>query len=263
MNIEQYRALKAKEEAEANQAQQDPPPEEPKQDQPPATPEEPTTEETKEEPKLPETIEIEGIGEVNLDELKKGYLRQTDYTKKTQELSRKDQELAEAKSLYEHLKQNPQLAQQVLQTNQLPPNMDPTTTKIRELEDKMYDMMMEKEIETLQAKYEDFEAKDVVQLAHEKKMTNLEDAYLLLRSQQGSSKDPQADLAKLKEELRGELLKELEDEKASTGSIITEQDSKPVIEDNSPKISDSERRIAEGLKMSPEEYVKWRDVDKK
>ena len=76
---------------------------------PPANPIKPpeSTEETK--PTIPDKIQIDGIGEVTIDELKSGYLRIQDYTKKTQEVSRKRKENEEAISFYEEIKRNPQL----------------------------------------------------------------------------------------------------------------------------------------------------------
>lgn len=273
MNIDQYRAIKAQEAEQAAQKTEQPPSaeeeqkqttteeatSEEKQEQPT---EEESTEEQQEEPKLPEKITIDGIGEVSVDELKNGYLRQTDYTKKTQEVSRKSKEADEALALYNHLKKNPQLAQQFLQTKSLPPKLDPTTSKITELENKLYDMMLESEINTLQNKYEDFEAREVVKEAHDKKITNLEDAYFLVKARKEKEK-PSSDPEKLKEELRKELLKEIEEERKSTQTVISSNDSGPVVQDNTPKLSDKERQVAQNLKMTEDEYVKWRDVGKK
>lgn len=250
MNIEQYRALKAQEEASQNEETQ------PTQ----------TTEEIKPIPGVNEveevstseeskTIEVKGIGEVSIEELKNGYLRQQDYTKKTQEVSRKSKEVEEAVQLYNYLKENPNAAKNIFPGGQLPPPLNPQVVKMRELEDKIYDLMLEREIETLQNKYDDFEIQEVLEMANEKKITSLEDAYHLVKSTKP------IDVKSLKEELRQELLKEMIDEKKGTSSIISSRDSKPVVQDNTPQLTDEEKRVAAGLKMSEEEYIKWRDVE--
>lgn len=164
MNIEQYRALKAKELENSNK----PEAEEAIVEQTPAV-EETKIEEPAKEEVVPELIEIEIEGQkLTLDELKSGYLRQSDYTKKTQELSRQRKEAEEAIKLFESLKQNPQTVEQIKTTNKIPASLDPATAKIVELENKMYDMMLEKEIETLQSKYKDFEVREVLEMAQKK-----------------------------------------------------------------------------------------------
>ncbi len=279
MNIEQYRALKAQAAEASQKADQtqeaDKGVEETTQNPttPPATKttstettdnkQTETTEEVKEKTKeeKQDKINIDGVGEVTLDELKNGYLRTADYTKKTQEVSRKSKDAEEAIALYNHLKQNPQLAQQLLQTEKLPATLDPAANKISELENKMYDMMLQQEISTLQNKYPDFEIKDVLETAQEKKIVNLEDAYHLVKSRK-PAKTETIDKEALKKELRQELLKEIEAEK-STSSIITTSDSGAVVEDNTPKITEAERKVARHQKLTDEEYIKWRDVGKK
>lgn len=263
--MEQYRTLKAQQEASATtptpnattQVQT-----QPTQTQTPAQtttpnqtkPDEVTTQ-------LPEKITIEGVGEVTLEELRNGYLRQSDYTKKTQEVSRKTKEVEEAVVLYEHLRQNPHLAQQLLQTNQLPTTLDPTQSKVMELENKLYDMMLEREIETLQGKYPDFEIREVLQMAQAKNIANLEDAYLLAKSHKTVAQ-PQ-NLEEVKKQLRQELLKEIEQERNATHTIISAGDGGAIVQDNTPRLSEAERKVASMMKMSDADYVKWRDAGRK
>lgn len=262
MNIEQYRALKAQESATPPTPivtpQVDPIP------TPTPTPVEPKPVEPKpiETPTLPEKITIEGVGEVTLDELRNGYLRQSDYTKKTQEVSRKAKEVEEAVTVYEQLKANPQITQQMFQNAQIPATLDPTQSKVIELENKLYDMMLEREIETLQSKYSDFEVREVLKTAHEKNITNLEDAYILTKSHKPVVETPQ-NLEEVKKQLRQELLKEIEQERNATQSIISSNDGVAVVQDTSPKLSESERKVASMMKMSDADYAKWRDIGRK
>src|SRR5690606_156866 len=102
MNIEEYRAMKAEQErakadaqtqrtgdeqAETQTTQVPKVPDAIEQtDQP--TPNSEVQEPSKADVDKPITVEIDGK-EITLDELKNGYLRQSDYTKKTQEARRK------------------------------------------------------------------------------------------------------------------------------------------------------------------------------
>lgn len=250
MNIEQYRALKAEEEKQTTE------PTQPVVEQP-VTVEvvQPVVEAPPVEDK-PTTVEINGE-EVTLDELKNGYLRQSDYTKKTQEVSKQRKESQEAIAFFEHLKANPELAKQLNESTAIPRSLDPTQSKVMELEEKMYDMMIEREIETLQSKYPDFEIREVLEVASEKGLTNLEDAYHLTKASAST------DVNKLKEQVRKELLIELEKERTSTQTIITPTASSAPTSTNQVYISEAERKVASMMKLSDADYIKWRDVDKK
>lgn len=254
MNIEQYRALKAQEETSKAQPQVEQPTEPQGVVQ---VVEEQVTE--KQEESKPITVEIDGK-EVTIDELKNGYLRQSDYTKKTQQLSHQRKEVEEAINLYEHLKHNPDVAQQLQQVTSIPKTLDPTQSKIIELEEKMYDMMLEKEIETLQSKYNDFEVMEVIKMASQKQITNLEDAYLLLKAQKQDTKV--VDIEKIKEDLRSEIIKELESN-VETSSIISSGREQIVSTPDMPTLSQGEIKVAQSMGMTPVEYAKWRDADKK
>ena len=264
MNIEQYRALKAQEEKQLSQNDQtivDP-----------AVSNETTQTQTNisddnnknvdtntSESKPIDKVEVPGIGEVTIDELKNGYLRQSDYTKKTQEVARRSREVDEAIRIYEHLKNNPQIAQQVFNQQNLPPQLDPTQSKIIELEEKLYDMMLEREIESLENKYDDFNTQKVLEIAHQKQITNLEDAYFIFKSQQPVE---ETNIDELKATLREEILNELRNEEDGVKTIISSGGSQAIIKDKTPKISASESKVARMMGMSDSEYAKWRDATK-
>jgi len=170
MNITDYRAMKAQEATQKEQTSSTPV----VQTTPPTTVSTPVVPETKTpevkvEPVIPDKITIDGIGEVTLDELKNGYLRQSDYTKKTQAVAREKDEVKDAVKFVEQLKANPELAQQVtnLAKGAVPKTLDPSQAKISELENKIYDMMLDNEVTKLQSKYPDFEAREVLAMAEE------------------------------------------------------------------------------------------------
>lgn len=249
MNIEQYRALKAQEEASKAQPQVEQP------TTPPVVETQPTVEETK-----PITVEIDGK-EVTIEELKNGYLRQADYSRKTQQLANQRKEVEDAVKLHEHLKNNPEILQQLQQVTDVPRTLDPAQAKVIELEQKVYDMMLEREIEILQNKYPDFEVMEVLEMASQKQLTNLEDAYHLVKSSKGGVQQT-FDVEKIKEELRKELLKEIESN-VETSSIITPNGGGVVETPDTPTLSQSEIKVAASMGMTPTEYAVWRDVDKK
>ncbi len=263
MNIDQYRAMKAKMEAQAN---------EPKIEEKPVEQQKvETKQEQKEEQKtevkevIPDKIIVEGIGEVSLDELKRGYLRTQDYTKKTQELAKQRKEAEQALQLYEGVRKNPELASEIAKQVQMS-ELDPYSAKIIELENKLYDMMLQNEIKELQNKYQDFEIREVLEVARDKNITNLEDAYLLIKSRKGSNQN-NIDVNSLKEQIRQELLKELSEETEATKTIISSENNDVIVQDNTPKISEAEKRVAINMFKKEKdpigEYIKWRDMNKK
>lgn len=260
MNIEQYRALKAQEESEKNQPEVEQPtqPEEPIVETSTVVETEVKTPDEDKGESTPQTIKI-GEEEVSIEELKNGYLRQSDYTKKTQEVSKQRKEAQEALDFYNQVKKNPELIENIQSEVEIPSNLDPTQKRVNDLESKIYEMMLEKEIETLQNKYEDFEVMEVLELADKKGMTDLEDAYHIVKSSK-AAKTPPTDLDALREQLKQELLQEIKNENVSTNSIITSGESSTSIQEPKATLSAGELKVASMMGMKAEEYIKWRDV---
>lgn len=289
MNIDDYRRIKAEQEAKKQEpneegATEKTPSTEDKVDPTPPkeeTVETPAKEDIKptetgdkgasepEEKKTAETIHIEGVGDIPIDELKNGYLRQSDYTKKTQEVSNQRKEAEDALKLYQQLKSDPQMAEMIKEkgAGKLPPNADPTTAKIYELETKMYDMMVEKDVELLSVKYNDFDARNVLQLAYDKNL-ELEDAYHLwkgsnqqqIQTEKKATPTPvESDLEAEKERIRQEVLAEIQAEKKATRTTISSNSSTQPVTQDDPKVSPAEDKVRRGMGMTVEEYVTWRD----
>jgi hypothetical protein len=227
----------------------------------PSKPPENQTEQT--QTKIPETIHLEGIGEITIDELRKGYLRNKDYTQKTQEVSRQRKEAEEAIEFVRQIKENPEVLQQMA-SGQAPQQFDPLIQKILELEASIYDMKIEKEIDYLQNKYDDFDVREVLEIAHSKKILNLEDAYLLSKSAKNPSSNTNINIEELKQQIRKEVLKELEADAETTRTIITPGNDGAVYEDNTPKLTDKEKKVAKHMfkdsKNPYAEYAKWKNV---
>lgn len=264
MNIEEYRAMKAKE-----QEQQQTPPEgevvnaqvEQSSDATHGQAQEETTQTgaTPEEPNAQadaQAIEIEGIGTVPVEELKQGYLRQSDYTKKTQELAQQRKEFDIAKQYFDALQANPEEAQRFAEANNLP-FMSPKDLEYEQMKEQYEMMLVKQEIELMKTKYTDFDEEAVVKVASEKNFDNLEDAYLFNKAKQGIAQPVNID--DIKEQIRQELLNDIQSNQ-NTNSLIGKQGAQRPIVDDTPTLTQAEVRVAQGLGMSPKEYAKWRDA---
>lgn len=256
MNIDEYRAIKAQ---QATQTTEQTPTTPPITPTPTETP--PNTPKPTNEPNAPpDKILIDGVGEITLDELKNGYLRTQDYTKKTQEVARQRDEVQDAMELYAKIKADPNYLTELANGNTpLPNQLDPLLGKLLNLEALVYDMQVEKDISALQSKYPDFEIKEVLNIAHEKQIS-LEDAYLLNKS----IKTPvTADTEAIRKQIREEVLKEIEANNDVTRTIIGSGGSGTVIEDKTPELSNAEKKVASRMFRDAKdpfaEYVKWRN----
>jgi hypothetical protein len=264
MNLDEYRALMAQQEVEQEQPQGDVADVQVKQST--ATPPVQTQEETtqtgdgNQEPptqSAPQVIEIDGA-EVPVDELKNGYLRQSDYTRKTQELAQQKAQLEIAQKYYEALQSNPAEAKLFAEKNNLP-YLSPQEMELTQIKQQYEDMLVQQEVALMKTKYPDFNEADVVKFTVENKMNSLEDAYLLLKAKSGSAQSQPADIEAIKQQIRQEVLQELQSNQ-STGSIIGTQGVQRPVVDDTPTLSEAERKVARGLRMSDKEYVKWRDA---
>lgn len=203
----------------------------------------------------PQVFEINGE-KVSLEELQKGYLRQSDYTRKTQEVARKERELATAQQIMEQMESNPELAAQV--------GYDPNKAHMDKLQAELFDLRLAQEVNTLSTKYADFDVNEVFNFALERKMENIEDAYLLNKQykelnapQQVNNTQPAppaqaVDVEALKAQIRAELLAE-----QNTSTIISGGGSAPTPEAN-VQLTPDELKVAKAFRMTPDEYAKWR-----
>jgi hypothetical protein len=245
MNIDEYRAMV---EAEKNAPPQEPVTE-PEVEQESVPTDEPKS--TEPESNVPQTFDVNGQ-QVTLEELQRGYLRQSDYTKKTQEISRQQRELERLQQLKEQVEAHPELAQQV--------GYDPQATYQQELEASYYDLLVQQEVNELSTRYADFDAQSVLEFASENEMDNLEHAYLLHKQLVPSQPkidaytkpaDPVVDVEALKAQLRAELQAEM-----NTSTIISGGGTPPT----PPKeiqLSAHEQKIARAFKLTPEQYKRW------
>lgn len=55
----------------------------------------------------PQTVEVPGVGQLSVDEVIKGYQRQSDYTRKTQDVARQREEVEQAQEFLQSLEEDP------------------------------------------------------------------------------------------------------------------------------------------------------------
>ena len=287
MNIDEYRALKAQEEQENNSKEGETPNAETQQGSDgEITPEQeknvevsgvvseenkpeengPTEQDAETKETKPTTIEVDGE-ELTLEELKNGYLRQSDYTRKTQEVRRLEQEAREALELVKQLREKPEVAQQLSQQFEMP-NLDPIQAEYRELENKYYDLLIEKQVNELQAKYGEFDVIEVLETARDNNIKDLDTAYHVVQSRKGGGKsvEQEIDIDALKEELRQGILEELKKEQeaqADTSTIIKQRGSNTPVKSDEPNLTREELKVARMMGLDKKEYAKWRDIRKR
>lgn len=197
-------------------------------------------------------IDVPGIGKVKLDELKEwkqGYMRQADYTKKTQSLASQRKEAADALEIYEYLKSNPITAQQIANGEQVDDAFIAKklgSTQYNDLADKIAGIELDATINTLKTKYKDFDEVEVLNKASELGIADLEFVYKGLKSEQVNMSD-------LEKSIRAKISEELKQNGINTQTIITSTD--PVA-NVSNGLTAAQLDIATKMGLTPEEYAK-------
>ena len=158
-----------------------------------------TSTEVPEEPGY--VVKIDGEEQqVSLEELQNGYQRQADYTRKTQEIAAERERLLQAEAIVSALEKDPVGTLDTLArsfnvnnpvTNQIDDSeyeQDPTERKLAELENKIAAQeqvqrvqKIEREVNTLQEKYGEFDRQDLLNHALKNGIPNLEAAYTHMR----------------------------------------------------------------------------------
>lgn len=224
--------------------------------------EEPKVEEPK-EPEKPVTYEVDGK-ELTVDELMKGYLRQSDYTKKTTDVSKMRKEHAKAIELFELVQSSPALQEKLKEAGGDKAVIDAANQeqkRIRDLESQIASMELDKQLTNLKAKYPDFNETKVIAEAAKRKTTDLEFVYKATRTE----KDGDTMTAKERETLKAEIRKELEAELKPVDADVPptiingRASAKDIKQPDGPTMSRKEQAIARGMGLSDADYIKYRD----
>jgi hypothetical protein len=152
------------------------------------------TDTTAESPDTSQRLTLSDGTQVSLDELERGYLRQSDYTRKTQDLSRQRGELAQAEQLLAALEADPRATLDALQRHLIGDvqqdidldDLDPVELELREhrefIEQQRATQMqyeIESELAGLAQQYGSFDWGGVLEFAINQEIPDLEAALLL------------------------------------------------------------------------------------
>lgn len=127
-------------------------------------------------------FEVEGKG-ITKAEAEKGYLRQADYTKKTQALAADQKRLAPYHAAEAVLLKHPQLAAKVkaLIEKEMGTEVNPTETRLTKIEERGADRDLDQEIQEVKAECEKrgdaFDMKAILQVGVDENLPNFRAAY--------------------------------------------------------------------------------------
>jgi|TARA_R100000049_G_C1950194_1_gene97437 hypothetical protein len=157
------------------------------------------------------TVKVDGSEEqVSLDELRDGYQRQSDYTRKTQELASERSRLQQAEAIVQSLEADPAgtlealgdafgvdraAAQPTVELDPWDEGPDPSEQRIANLEARLAQQdrvqrrqQVEKQVEHLKGSYGEFDATELYQHALKHKIGNLEAALTHMRYNEVATK---------------------------------------------------------------------------
>lgn len=204
----------------------------------------------------PQTVILNGV-EVPLTEVEQGYLRQADYTKKTQDIARINKESEVAKQYFEAINTDPEFAEGIARRFGLP-YMTPEEMSRQQLTNDYHSLLLERDVDNLKLKFKDVDVQEVVKTAYENKIDSLEDAYHLLQGRKAATAPP-ADIESLREQIRQEVALELQSN-VDTSTTIGTGGTAQQVQSNSPELSAGEMRVAQNMNMTAVEYAKWKNA---
>lgn len=205
-------------------------------------------------------IIVDGVGEFTaeeLKELKQAGLRQSDYTKKTQELARLREEAKDALNLLNHLRSNPDLVE-ALKTAELNPDKgiyQPATRENEMLQELAYNqksMEVDMKINQLKQKYGDVNEIALFEKAAELRTDDFEFIHKALMYD-NNTVDKKALIAEAKKELQAELAANKD------GVRTTVSSTSPTPLKTTRSLTEDELRVSAAMGMSEDEYLKWQE----
>lgn len=252
MNFDEYKAIKEQEGEQSKptslesylQEQTNPvvePVEEPEVKEQPS---ETITDEGDTTPTITTPTEIEINGQmVSIDELKKGYVSSSEFESKQRNL----------------MEQRNQVELQMQQIQQMQnPNqpINPYDAQFMQLQQQLADLQLQQEINEMKNRYNDFDVREVLNLAESTGITNLEQVYYLNKGMK-PVESKQIDESEIEKRIRAQVMEELKQEKVGTQTLIGSTGGSIVQDTPETKLSPSQLKIAKGFGMSPTEYIKW------
>lgn len=229
------------------------------------------------EPKVEEVTEVqkynidgEDYTAEQIKEWKLGNMRQADYTKKTQEIAKQRKETEEAISLYEYIKNNPDVAT-ALRDVDYSGNVDeklksltPEQQKVQELEYKLAEKELNETINNLKTKYTDFNEVEVMQECDKRQIYDLEFVY---NAMQGAKEQTKVDIDTIRkeaiEEAKKQLMAELKANSDSTTTIITTESGQKITTEPADTLTTEEKRFCDKRGYDYNEYAQWKTIGAK
>lgn len=261
MNIDDYRTMKANNEAKAEAG--DKPTEQPTAQAEVVTKPDEVVEPVKPTTEKPEAIEINGK-EVTIEELKNGYFRQSDYTKKTQELKRERNKVNDAVNVAKMIQSNPEL-QKVLKEHGADAskieNITLASQQVKDLQTKIATMELDSTLKHLKSKYDDFNEVEVIKKASELHTDDLEFVYLGLNGSKPIAKQkaqsPSNEISA--ETIVQQVLQQIQGtQQMSVPQTLMKGKGVPSnIQNVAEPISATEAKIAKHFGMTPEAYRQY------
>lgn len=202
-------------------------------------------------------FEIDGVGKVKLDDIKEwrsGYMRQSDYTKKTQEIARLRNENKDALEIYNFLKQNPSVAQALADGD---PNALKgtaiagklaTNPQLEDVNYRLASMELDNKLNMLKSKYSDFDEVEVLTEAERLGVADLEFVYNAIR---GRNVDKMKET--LTKQIENELTEKIRKNGIDTQTIISPNDTTAT---TNYGLTPAQIAIATKMRLTPEQYAK-------
>ena len=205
-------------------------------------------------------VHIEGFGDFTVDELKEfrnGYLRQSDYTRKTQELARQRQEAQDALELYDYLRDNPQMVEALMKMDngantQTIQRATPENAMMQQIIHTQKAMEIEMRLNELKGKYgNDIDEVALFQKANQLQTNDLEFVYKALQYDNLLAEKQQAQQTAV-----NSLQAEIDANKKAVSTIVSPRQSNVVTQ--TPTLSADEKRVAALMGLSESDYLKWK-----
>lgn len=198
----------------------------------------------------PSAYDIDGE-QYTIDQIKEwrqGNMRQSDYTRKSQEVARMRQENQEAIELYEFMRNNPEIVQRL--NEEVPDNevakslaVDP---RVIELDTKIRTMEIEKALDKVKSEMKDANEIDILQIATDRRIT-IEDAFQIWKGQ---------NMDKIVKSKASEIVSKTQENAQKTKTLINPNLKPP---NGDLGLSAEEIAFAKRIDMPLEEYKKYKN----
>jgi hypothetical protein len=211
--------------------------------------------EVKEETPFELDLDGEKLTLEQIKEFKKGYMRQSDYTRKTQEIATQRKETQDAIELYEYLRSNPEIAKQLAEFSpedkkELANRVDPLAKRVEQLDTQLRVTQLENQLNDV-LKNDQYGVNEIELLEiAQKEGCDINKAYKLWKADNADKI-----IEKRLEEGKKKIGEEIQKNYGVTKTLIKGGD-KPAVSDFG--LTEQEKIMAKKLDMSEEEYSKWK-----